>query len=111
MPKTYTNSETIVIPFPEEKFYYQLKRVGVSNEDKLTFFKLAQLMVNSIGDFREGKMSLDELSEILNTLRWNENGFFHKQDEELQDRFFEIGNVLESGAELSYYLDAIPYFV
>ncbi len=101
MSKIQTTFGVINIPFPEEKFTSQLEKVGVSSEEKLTFSMLAQLMVNSIGDFKKGEISLDDLSGIFRHLRWE--GFFSNQPEDLQSRFFELGNVLDQGAELSFY--------
>lgn len=98
----FDSKATIAIPFPEDKFTNHLKKVGVSDALSLTFPKLVELMVNVISDFKKGTMSLDELSEIFEFLAYD--GYFRKQPDSLQDRFFEIGNVLESGGELSFYL-------
>ena len=89
------HGEKIALPFPEEKFNHHLQKAGVSKEQELTLLKLTKLMVNVIADFMQGGMSLDELSVIFSYLLW---------DCELTTPSSEIGNILENGGELSYYL-------
>jgi hypothetical protein len=89
------NGEKITLPFPKEKFIYHLKKVDVSKEQELTLSQLTKLMINVIADFKNGGVSLDELSVIFNYLLW---------DCKLTDQSSEIGIILDNGAELAYYL-------
>jgi len=92
------NNEEIDMPFPKDKFQTHLATLGVKTIKQLTHSKLVTLMGNLIADFRCGKLSIDELSSCFSHL-WSD--FYLKRKD---DRFFEIGNVLEAGSELAYYV-------
>ncbi len=59
-------------------------------------------MGNIIEDFTKGVLSIDDLSSMFHHLYYE--GFYFHQSDDNRDRFSEVGNVLEFGSELSYYL-------
>ncbi len=95
-------NKVITIPFPQKQFINQLAKVGVKDEKELSFATLVILMGNIIEDFINGVLSIDDLSSMFNHLYYE--GFYSHQSDDNKDKFSEIGNVLEFGSELSYYL-------
>ena len=101
MSKIYTKDgkEVILIPFPEEKYNRFLAEVGETDEKKLSPFALTNMMLAIIRDFKNGSVSLDELSEMFSNL-WQ--SVFHSYSFEEQNELSAIDDVLLAGAELNW---------
>ncbi|KKR11191.1 MAG: hypothetical protein A2694_02725 [Candidatus Blackburnbacteria bacterium RIFCSPHIGHO2_01_FULL_40_17] len=89
--------KTIRIIFPTKKFKKYLEKSGVSSTKELSLDLIHNVFVETIGDFRKGELSLDELSGISNHL-WSD-GISDK------DKFnSDLAKTLYSAAELSFYV-------
>jgi len=107
MSKIYgPNIETITIPFPEEKYNRYLDEVGVTNEKELSFTALTEMMLAIIRDFKNGSVSLDEISDMFGHL-WHY--VFLCFPFEQRNLYSEIDDTLLAGSELNYEIRHIIY--
>lgn len=92
--------EKIHIKFPSTKFKKYLSKVNALSIDDLSFEQTRKLFLLTIDDFRLGKLSLDDMSEIAQKL-WK---LTLKDDSESMK---ELREVLNNATELNFYVRRI----
>jgi len=93
--------EKIHIKFPTAKFGKYLAMVHAQSVDELSFGQTRKLFLLVVDDFKSGKLSLDDMSEIAQTL-WKQllrDG---------SDGAKELKDVLNNATELNFYVRRIP---
>ena len=94
MSKIYSNNDPIEINFPEDKFQKYLSLLKIEEKD-LNSVSIELIFALSFRDFKLGKNSLDELSEISGYL-------LSLIDSNL--RISRFGTALEFASELNFYI-------
>src|SRR4051794_35139521 len=95
MSALYNQNDTIEISFPEEKFEAYLKEMGLESGGLLTVELIKKMFLVIISDFKNGRLSVDELSQIAGDL-WG------KLPEPSRSET-DLGNALYKASELSFY--------
>jgi hypothetical protein len=95
MSTLYNQNDTIEISFPEEKFETYLKDIGLDSGALLTVDLVKKIFIIIISDFKNGKLSVDELSQMAGDL-WGKLPEPHRFETDL-------GNALYKASELSFY--------
>ena len=89
------NDEIIEITFPDKKLQYYLNKLQVKDASMLAFSQKRKIFITSIKDFKLGKLSLDETSEIAGFL-WNSL--------DIKEKNTDLADELYHFAELNYYV-------
>ncbi len=95
MSRIYSNNDPIEIPFPTDKFQKYLSLLKI-NEKDLNLINIELIFALSFLDFKTGKNSLDEFSEISNHLL--------SLLDIVTKTTNDFGKALESAAELNFYI-------
>lgn len=96
MSTIYSNNPTIDIPFPGDIFNSYLKKLNLNSENELDDVKTELIFAMAFKDFKIGKISLDNFSEISGCL-------FHKLKRGMMQSS-HFGSVLLNASELNFYI-------
>lgn len=94
MATIYGENDVVVkIPFPEKKFQAYLKKLKVNKPEDLTPKQKQSVFITAIRDFKIGKLSLDEFSDMSGHI-WQ---YTKDKGSELMQQLYHAG-------ELNYYV-------